>query len=285
MALAFQIRSTQLNAYYARAFNDHAQAGAGTANVTASIVSGAFGSFLIDMANSGSGVRRLSYVGLDNFSANGAFTILTRIVPNFTGAPATTTDLFCVGSADGNQASGLMVRLTTAQKLNVVMRDSAGSSVMNEDSTSNVPCTVDVPVDIWTTFTGTAGAASFKMFAAANGLSPTEIGSFNGGVTIGTGARPFANIASITVGSDAFGNFSNHKLNEIAVWDDVQTPSSFGARSDFITASTFEGYNYTDPGTANVKLATAYTYAGVAQVGTLASSSGGTPRLGGIGME
>jgi hypothetical protein len=247
-----------------------------------------FGGNYIDLVNSGSGRRSLAYVGLDNFSRNGAFTVLIRIIPNFTGAPASTLSLFNVGPVDGNNCQGIRAKITTGQKLNVVMGDGASSTAMNEDSTSNIPLTSGTPTDIWFTYTGTSGASSFNMFAAQDGNSPTSIGSKNGGVTIGSGNRLITNVASIMFGTDAFASYANHGIIECCIWDTVETPSSHGVRTDFITASAFEGYNYTDPGIANVRSGTGYTHAGVAKTGTavipsLANTKTGVAGDGGTG--
>ncbi len=89
-------------------------------------------------------------------------------------------------------------------------------------------------------------------------------------------------------GRNAFGGSQAYQLNEAVFWDGVETPSTYGARTDFITASAFEGYSRTDPGVANVRNGTAYTYAGVALTGTaviptLANTKTGVAGDGGTG--
>jgi hypothetical protein len=270
MALKFQARGTQLNAYYATAFNDYAAAGnggGGDPTIVASAGSGIFGGNLISIINTGSGKRAISWVGLDNFSLNGAFTILMRVVPNFTGSPAENLCLFVTGSSDGGFVSGLQIRGLTNGKINAIIKNNATTTLVNDDSASTVTYTSGTPIDVWITWTGASGAGTVKVYYASNGNSPSEIGSFTSSGAQST--RPIANIGSMIVGINGFGSGSDFSINELVVWDDVQVPSSYGARTNFITASSFEGYNYSDPGITNVALGTSYIFAGSTLTGSL----------------
>jgi len=79
-----------------------------------------------------------------------------------------------------------------------------------------------------------------------------------------------------------FSGFSHYdvKFNEVCIWDDVETPSSYGARSNFITASNIYGYNNTDVGVANVRAGSTYINAGVTKTGTLAVPAASDVRAG-----
>lgn len=273
MAMKMQIRGTQLNAFYASAWKNYSRVNAGNVTLLAGAGTGIFGSSLIDITNGGSNNGGVTYIGADNCSLNGAFSMLWRINPTWTGNPATASGLVQIGSADGNGFGFGIARITTASKVNIVLKDTLGNTVANVDSPSAIVFTAGTLVDIWVTWDGTTAAGALQFYSALNGNTASSLGT--GACSPAISTRDKASVPSITFGQNEFASTgANYKLNEFVMFDTQVDPTTYGTRIDFITASAYEGYVYTDPGIANVKNGTAYTFNGNSLTGTLAASGG-----------
>ena len=275
MAIKFQIRGTQLNAWYATGKKGY---GVSTGNVTvdASAISGVFGGSLLNFATSGP--KALRYLGGENWATGVAgFTILMRIVPTFSGTPAATQALFAVGDNASRSYGGITILITSGGVINVQGRNADGTTWYADQlyGSPSFPTFVSgEPIDLWFRWNGQSGNP-VECYQAAPSTSPTLCGSGNAYIA-GATRNAFA-AGSIAVGlqfmPEITTNQTNFNLNELVIWDSYETPSSYGARSNFITASEFEGYSSTDPGIANVKNAIGYTSNGVSLTGTLLEST------------
>jgi hypothetical protein len=277
MALKFQVRGTQLDAWFAKAYPFHADTNQNglVSSVQANASPGVFGSSVISLS---SGYSGLSYVGLDNFTLNGSFSLLFRIVPKWTGVPPDSQGLLGVGispffanvigyTAFGINADGIP-RFTAI--------DEVGNYIFNgEIGSTPLTFTNGVPTDIWLTWDGSTTAGAIKLYQAQNGVAPTLIASANAINPMTTRRYPF--IATMTVAAEyILFDANNYTLNELCIWDTQIDPiASFGARSTFISAANVYGYNNTDPGLSNVLSGVGYISAGVSEVGTLLSSDPG----------
>jgi hypothetical protein len=293
MSVKFQLRSTSLDAYYASGFKAHASFpnNAGLNPLLVSDASaGIFGGSKLNLGD-GVGQRGLMFSGLDNFSLNSAFTILMRVIPTWTGAPATRVPLCSIGSnsgAAGVGSSGIQVACTPTGSIFLIAVDKLGfQNVFTEVAHGgNIPFVSGTPIDIWLSWDGSINNGSIKCYTANNGNAPTLFGTgdpnsaSNGVDKLQCGNMAFGVATSL-------GGTTYPFWNEVAIWDTVVDPTSFGTRVGFITttASAFEAYFSTDPGAASVLQGVTYTSAGVAKIGLLDEPAIGDVRAGVVYYE
>lgn len=264
MGVLFQVRGTQMDAWFSRGGktpgivyesgeDEPAPAALGDPSVL-----GGSAIKLID-SNAQTQVNLLAYPGRKNFRQTlGDWSVLFRIVPNWTGNPATSQSLGTIGESSGTLAL-LRFWIDTASKLRIDCQNRALLNNFVYGGTPAMAFTAGVATDIlitythatktWSLYQDGALSASFvrDQFLDGDFLNYT-------GISLG-GHRNIVNVAG-----------TNYHLNEFVIWDDVIVPAY--PRADFIEAANFDGDAYTDPGTGNVKTGIGYTHAGVAQVGT-----------------
>lgn len=274
-AVKFQVRGTQLNAFYASAWNYYgtmSSSGRSVAFVEANAASGVFGSSHINLqaSSTAAGARGISYVGLDNFTSGANFTLLLRMIPTWTGSPASTHAVMAMFNAAGDSSDGIYMRADTAGKITLVFRDAGGN--FSSCQSAAVGWVSGTPVDIWVTSNGTAGSGNTKIWIAQNGASPTSTNCSMGAQS----SHQLSNVSSITFARGPF-EFGVWNLNEFVIWDTVEDPTTYGTagvRSAFITppdtSGSFQGYAQSDPGVANVRSGTTYTSSGASKTGTAA---------------
>ncbi len=266
MALKFQVRSTQLDAWYAAGFRDHAFIGPNnqTPIIQANATSGVFGGHHINVANEVSGTRQISYSSLDNFAlATGAFSLLMRIIPNsiFTSRAQNLFEMF------GANTFGFIWGLNADQKHFWLGESDEQVLIFNDPIGSGMSFTQGVPTDLWMTWDGTTGAGAIKCYQGLNGQVPTLVGTATAAIAVSSRQRAASNPMHLS-GTLLFGNCDWY-LNEFAVWDTQIDPISFGARTEFISAEEFEGYASSPPSESDVRLNTSYLDHGVSKTGTL----------------
>lgn len=280
MAVKFQIRGTQLDAWYAAALKTHftPRQAAANAFVTSSGTSGIFGGSYIDMTNA----PRIQYVGLDNVPVGStAFSILLRVVPTFTGTPSAGIGLFEICQPGNDDYGGFSVLINTAGKMFVYgAKQHSTSFFFNSAFGTAINFVSGQPIDLWFVWDGTTGANKVERWEAANGNSATKIDT----ITASNAMDAFNKFCtpSILLWSPV-NAVSNNKLhiNEIVIFDTAEVPSSYGARAGFVTttASAFEGYTYTDAGIANVRKNTTYVFQGNTLTGLAAIPGASDVRL------
>lgn len=259
--ITFHVKGSALDAFRATGFSTHGSAGPTVvpSPITPTGITGAFGN-VIDLSGT---AKRLSYNSRLNFPT-GAFTILLRFAPKYTAGA--NVSLFSVGPASGTRASGIDIRNAAADdKICILMQDALVALQVNACVTAAIGTVTDQMMDLWITYDN---STNLKVFAAQNGNSPTQVGSTITASAPTGGARDTITSSSMLIGDGAIFNGGNMTVDEIVIWDSVQTPSSFGARSDYITDTAFDGLSYTDPGVANVNVGTTYTFAGSTLTGT-----------------
>lgn len=268
-ALKFQVRGTQLDAYVTQAKKDWYRASAN--GQVPALVSDAgasiFGGSKIDVRDL-IGPNAICYPFIGNIGNTGPMTLLVRVVPTFTGNPSRVNTYVYASGSDG-QSQGFYIRHNTNGTLNLSIRDRNQSDRINVDSSAYSSAVAGTAMDIWITWDGTANANGVKFYAAQHGNTASLVSQHTASVAFG--ARDTYAINFICFGLGVFGT-GDFYLNEAAIWDEVVDPTSFGARSTFITASAFEGLSYSDPGASSVKTGTSYTYAGVSNTGTYTGS-------------
>jgi hypothetical protein len=274
MSLKFQLRSTSLDAWYATAFSTH-QSILGAPAIVSSSTPGVFGGKLIDMTGN-SAFSTLAYMAGENWATGTAgFTLLMRLVPNWGGGtPATSQDLFAIGDPSNTYCQGVQMQIDSASTMTVRCRNANTSTNYSDQLYGGFPTFVNgQPIDLWLRWNGQSGQP-FELWAAAPGQVPTLVNPGSGNNAYQNGdVRGAICALAFRLGIDfTFNSYqTNYFINEFAIWDSYESPSSYGARTDFILAPQFEGYDYSDPGAINVASGISYEFAGVTEIGTLGS--------------
>lgn len=264
MGIRFIVRGTSLDAWFSYngktsgPFGNIADDPAVTANANA----GVFGSSVINLIPA-SVTKGLIYQGRLNVGAasnNGTFSVLSRIVPSQTLSPFTGAGIIEVGSSRNPYGFAYRCGINSSGKAYVQLADLAGNLTTYTGATT-INSTANVPFDIMFTWNGTAAANAIKI--SKDGVEIESITSTNT-----CSGRIVNAMSNIIVGSISAGpTGTKHSLNELIVWDTVES-HTYSVRTDFWSQATFDGQSYTDPGIANVKNGTSYTYAGTSQTGT-----------------
>lgn len=280
MAVVFQLRGTSLTAH--RSFSGPTPGlFTNDANGVAAVAvdAGAFGGSSINMKlASGTAQRGLIYPGLSNLSANAAITILIRFTPNWTGNPAQSRSLFQITSGLTSVGFGTCRGyITTGGKIHLwFSRTSDGLDCFDVATTASFAPTSGTPTEIMFSWDGTTTANAMKY--SIDGVE----------LETKTATRARTVDVKFTPGLIIGGNYNqtglNGDLQEFTIWDTAEN-HVYATRSDFTTATAFDGTNNTSPGAGNVKSGTTWVLNGVTQTGTLALGGGGhghlgTPRIG-----
>jgi hypothetical protein len=270
MSLKFQLRSTQLDAWYATGLNAH-QNILGNAAVISSAIPGVFGGSLIDFTGN-SNFTAMSFMAGPNWASGVAgFTILMRVVPQWSGTPGTTQDIFSIGDTSNTFCEGVGITIDSVGTLSLHSRNSDSSANYSDQLYNGFPSFISgQPIDLWFRWDGENGT-DFECWAAAPGQVPTRI-CYGSSYQAGS-IRGLICALAFRLGIDfTFNSYqTNWKLNEFVIWDSYEDPASYGARTGFISAPNSQGYTYSDPGAINVSAGISYQFAGVTEVGTLGS--------------
>lgn len=261
MALKWQYRSdSATRARYASGLADIYQRGVTDPTLTAG-PSGTFGGTYLNMAAG----PWIIFPGADNAPIGAtAISVLWRLVPISSGAPSGNKPLLCLGSSgnfNDNQYGGLLWGVNSSGKMYTIGGTRAnGTNYFSPGFytlTNAFTFVANQPTDIWFTWDGTTNANGVKVYQAQNGNAPTLLEQFTANVAMEAMSRE--QITEILI-RDFWNNSNNNAfhINEICIWDSVEDPTSYGARSDFITAPEYEGYNYTSLAAGNVRNGTAY---------------------------
>jgi hypothetical protein len=278
MALRFAVRGTQLNAWYGPGgvtSSPFSNLGYETVDVVANANPGVFGGYCLDMTPI-SVIKGLIWPGRANVCVDGAtsFSVLARIVPNATESPWTSTyGIIEVGNMRGGYGYGFRVGTTNGGKVFMQVSDAAGNFSIVVGTTT-LSTTANVPFDLMLTWDGTTTAGAVKV--SKDGV---EIDTMTAPLALASPYRKQIYMREIISGSLNVTAFQNCQLNELLLWDSVEN-HVYAARTGFWSVASFDGTSYTDPGIANVRSATGYTYAGATQTGTLAVPTAGNVRLG-----
>lgn len=263
MAITFQVRGSQLNAYYARFAAYCGFAGTGTdPAVTASATSGHFGSY-IAMADA-SVMRGLLYPGYMNLPTGQAFSILTRIIPRFTGVPTASQVLFVAGGISTNYINSIELDwMITTGALRLRVTNSAQVATIFT-TTATFSGTSGTAVDLGVAWDGTTSANALKFYANGSLLEQQTPGT----------ALPTARIGarqSIGIGQGNASAVSNYDLVECAVWDSVENlaDASIASRTAYISTTAGEGF----PAVSVVETGTTYYYMDQSRTGTYDGSN------------
>lgn len=261
MALKFQYRSDSITqARYAAALRDMVRQKSSTALTLTSGPTGTFGGTYLDMTAG----PVVSFVGLDNCPIGStAITILMRLIPIASGAPVANKGLISLGGFHHYNDSGyggidIGVSATTGKVEVTAGSVGNGGTYFSFANFATAPTwTTNTPTDIWIVWDGTTGSGKMELWQGDNGSTPTKISSLTASNAANAMIRgQVPSIVMANLPRVAFNNFAH--VNEICIWDTAEVPSSYGTRTDFITATAYEGYTYTSLATNKVVSGTVY---------------------------
>lgn len=267
MSLRFQVRSTQLNAYYAVMNNISSTMveGLGTSPpyVLADGASSTFGGVVIKRATAGETLIGLYWNGYTNYLASPALTVLMRIVPRYSGVQANTQPLLSTSDSYMSERSGFYSDLDTNGCLALSFISQLNGGISSPRGRSSILMQSGIPVDIGFSWTGTNVANNFKISVDGSVTDTLSIGA-NSPIDCGM-------VRGINFGfAGSLGNkFSNFDINELVIWDDVEDMTQWAGRTGFISAPNFDGATNSDPGPNNILYGTPYTISGVKETGVL----------------
>jgi hypothetical protein len=274
MAIVFSIRGNSLDARFSSSGKQAAIIAPTGTNVPAIATSGytgEIGGSSIDMDNgSGIVIGYLEFMGRNNTPAKG-FSV------NLRAAFGVSSGLIglCRWGAGVQGTLNVITLYYNSGTLNLRYTDSAGNLDLNI-SGSWTP-TTNTFYDIFFKWDGTTTSNAAKIYVN-NSLIVQGTAS---------GARPTddrANVTDLCLGASAFDVQATRIIvNEFTIWDADIDPSAVtldsgvaalagNTRTSPITVAAFDGQSYSDPGIANVRLATNYIYAGSTLTGTLGAS-------------
>lgn len=272
--LLFHIRGDSLNARYSNAggtavIHRGASASDPTGN-NADAGSNVLEGKVIQISDA-SNVRCLMYPGTTNWSGNVGFAIVARIVPRWTGSPAAVNGLCIISkplASTGTVGAGISLSINTSAAVQVVTQTENDVNLISS-TVAGASFTSGTATELVITWDGSGTASSCKVY---------QNGSLLGSLTPAAAITLRNNLKykTIAVGISHNGAVSQFDLNEFAIYDGNLTAgevSTLWSRSTWISSSAFDGSSYSDPGIANVRSGTAYTYAGSSQTGTLATPS------------
>lgn len=288
MAVKWQYRSnSNTQAYYAAGLRSMLKLGSASAPTLTSGPLGTFGGTYLDMSASN---QFIAWPGLDNVNVSSkAITILWRLIPVASGAPAATKGIFSFVNTANGWGSGAYgaaggFNITTAGKLAVTFGSLTGTEAIFNAAAFGTTLTfvANQPTDIWFVWDGTTGTNKVELWQAQNGFSPTKIATLTAGTAAPTMLQGLvASMQTCDLSTETLNNNGFH-YNEIVIFDTAETPSTYGARTDFIptTAVGFEGYTATILGAADVRSGTIFGPGPGSLTGVAAIPSAANTRLG-----
>lgn len=276
-AVIFAVRGESLTPRYARGGKAYAEYqapvnfGTPVATVASSSIScvGCYGSSVINVSLLNGDSHSLRYTAGGNWPTGTDMSIRLRIVPTWSGNPATDKPIFYAGSAVNDAPGGLVVYILDNGKLWFRLGSASHTLTFYVTSTSN------------SALSFTAYAATEIMISCGSLSCSASQDGVNVPLTNNTWSSAYANrFNGVLAGSMTLGPYSSsYYLDELIIWDSketaVYTPSgSYEAVADVdVTQSS-------DPGIANVKSGTAYVISGVSLTGTAAIAAADDVKIG-----
>jgi hypothetical protein len=254
----FQVRGTQLKPYYSRGNSDFITLKESPPTSVDAVVQAQAGAFGGSVINCSTTRTSLQYAGKLNWCDTGAFALLVRLVPTFTGLPSLQTHLIQVGDDNTQYHCNATVQISTLGKIVLNIQTASGLSVFSGSGAHVYSFTSGVATDLMIEWDGSATAGSIKLYqdgALAESLSPSS--------AAGSSWTP-RNIPNITLSNSAKAACPWY-YNEVCIFN--QAIGAYAARTDFVTSLNVWGDDWTDPGVANVYLGLQY-HAGLSGVVT-----------------
>lgn len=273
MAITFAVRGNSFDARYSLGPATHTKFNSGLISTASEGLS----STVWDLTNIGGGTKSVSYSAYKNMPNGRTFSILMRIAPSYTGTPAGSRAFFALGIGGSTGGPYMEFRHdVTTGNLTLVGRNEVNTSMFSSNFGAWSP-TSGTYYDIVVQWDGTTTSNAVKCYidaslqgqqTAAAAMSASWADTWWKALIIGTSP----NITACA-----------YKLDEFVVWDSLIDTTSVGlvsgtgslngaSRTSLVDVTASDGSSYSDPGIANVKTGTSYTYAGASQTGTYTGS-------------
>lgn len=242
------------------------------------------GSLLVAGANNSP--KSLIWPGRYNTPNGRAVSMLIRLKTGYTGTPSASRPTVPYLLAGGGRVGRIEIfHAVTTGQITAVVANEAGTAIVNTTLGVWSP-TATTYYDLVLTFGGTNAANDLKFYVDA--------GLHGQATPTGSMSASWANtwFSEITLGGGVTTlNYNAASIDEIVIWDEVIDPTSVAlvggtgslngaSRTALVDVSAFDGASYSDPGIANVRLSTGYTYAGLSKVGTAAIPTAANVRSG-----
>ncbi len=251
----------------------------GSASVTVAADVGALSGNSIQWAANNS-AKGISWPGRSNTPNGRAISVLARFRPGYTGTPGTSQSIFGLTAMSGKTINMSMQHLsTTGTVVMSIINESAGV-VLTANSFGAWSPTSGTWYDIVFTWDGNTTVNGINVY-----IDGTLLGQATGGAAFAAGwtNQYFSDIALGSAGNQG-GSLNAGRMDEFVIWGNVIDPTAVvldsgtgslngAARTSLVAAAAFDGSAYSDPGIANVKLNTTYSYAGVTLTGSLVSTT------------
>lgn len=258
MPITFHVKGTSKKPYRSAGLSESGEI-LGSAAVQASALPGAFGGSVINLV----GNNGVSWFARRNLPS-GALTMLIRFAPTTTGGA--NGSILNINNGYSDWRAGCRITQGAGDVLNLLFRNTNGDIVYNNTITSSAGYVADQFMDLWVVWDGTVGAGKIKLYLAQNGNAATLIASVNADYA---NSRNTAVSGTMMIGADPYVNGMAALLNEVVFWDEVIDPTTFGARTDFIPDTAFDGSVNVSAGAENIRLGTFSIIEGVTVTGTL----------------
>lgn len=272
MAIMFAVRGDSMTARYSGGSNYAAKQG------SPSVVSdaGSLGGNRIDLITSGN-LKAIFFEARNNVFAGRTFSVLCRIKSNYTGAPAASTGFFNIGVPTTGYCPTMGIHHHTTGTLRAHCQNEAFQTSLSEASHGSWSPTANTRYDLVWTWDGTTTASASKIYVDASLLGSVTASFALSSSLVSEDWR------DIVLGPNCRVSNSNFSLEEFVLWNEIIDPTSVAlvggtgslngaSRTAFVDVASLNGSSYTDPGIANVKTGTSYTYNGTSLTGTYTGS-------------
>jgi hypothetical protein len=246
--------------------------------ISASADVGALSGYLTDLSNT-TAAKGLIFPGWKNTPESRSFSVLVRAKINYTGSPAANRCMWSIGYGQSTVGPLIQCWHTSTGNFVVYSKNEANTICLNSTSFGAWSPTSGTYYDIVFKWDGTTSANAAKVY-----IDNSLLGQATASAAL-TASWDSKYMQNIVLGLTPSVTTSAYYLDEFVIWDGDQSTSAAdlvggsgalngASRTALVDAADFDGATHTDPGIANVKSGTNYTYNGSSKTGTYSASGG-----------
>lgn len=268
MAVTFQARGTQLNAWFSsngKYWRTRCDEGQAPPSVDALADASVFGGHAINIYGVGGRTREILWPGYGNWTATNEFAVLVRLIPQFDGVPPDNQTIFAAGDHLNSATGGVYIRWNNDGTISVVAATNSGRTMLSWNTLAVMTAVNGVAMDIMLRWDGTVAN---KAQLSVNGVLFEEKTASDDLSAYQTD-RSRAPVVMLSCGfGPASSGTSKFYINELVCFDNAQAVV-YSPRTGFwtTTAAEFDATAAIDPGISHVESGRNYMIAGVALVG------------------
>lgn len=275
MAITFAIRGDSFTARYAGGYNTpglFATSAPNLPTVDASEASGVIGGSILNLDKTVLQTHQVIYPARNNINTSRQRSVLIRLA---FGSVLSNYGIWYIGNIySSSNPNGIAVGLL-GTSLRIIIWNEYTTQTYNANIATWIPI-VDMYYDLVITYDGSLTTGNLKAYVDGSLLATANV------ATAWENPYDATRLTDIRLGCCEFDIASTRiKVNEFVVWDTIIDPTSVTLtsgtgslngvlRTAFVNVASFNGLNYSDPGSTNVKYGTSYNYAGTAYTGSLA---------------